>query len=131
MPRDPHTGTATPTRSDCKAIRHCSARAYTAWGCECPEAYAALQAKYRRRVKQGGLSRSLPRPRHRDIDEVAVERAMKGEPVPLTVPERGVVVDRLTRKGLSCKEIAKRLGIAERSVTRYRTGQIQSAREVA
>ena len=64
----------------------------------------------------GGHSRvrSLP------VDPVAVEHAVCGFPVRLTVPERLLVIQQLTAKGLSANEIGARLGLAQRTVTRYR-----------
>ena len=64
----------------------------------------------------GGHSRvrSLP------VDPVAVEQAVSGFSVRLTVPERLLVIKELTAKGLSANEIAARLGLAQRTVTRYR-----------
>ena len=54
------------------------------------------------------------------VDPIAVERAVAGDRVPLTVPERHQVIQRLTASGLSANQIADRLGVAQRTVTRYR-----------
>ena len=64
----------------------------------------------------GGHSRVRRLP----IDPVAVERAISGDAIRLTVPERVEVVRQLTARGLSANEIAGQLGVAHRSVTRYR-----------
>ena len=70
-----------------------------------------------RRVRgQGGHCRV----RRLEVDPVAVERAIGGERMRLTVPERIAATQRLTATGLSANEIALRLGVASRSVTRYR-----------
>jgi hypothetical protein len=55
-----------------------------------------------------------------DIDEIAVERAMEGDHVPLTPAERDETVRRLTSKGYSVRRIAERLGTTTRTVMRRR-----------
>lgn len=55
-----------------------------------------------------------------EVDEVAVQRAMDGDRVPLTTPERVLAVARMTARGLSQREIARRLHRAQRTVARYR-----------
>jgi len=55
-----------------------------------------------------------------DIDEIAVERAMGGDHVPLTRAERDEAVRRLTSKGYSVRQIAERLGTTTRTVMRRR-----------
>lgn len=54
------------------------------------------------------------------LDEIAVQRASRGERVQLSRAERAEVVRRLTAAGLSAADIADRLGIAQRSVSRLR-----------
>lgn len=54
------------------------------------------------------------------IDEIAVERAMHGEPVRLTRAERLEVVARLTARGYSLNQIAERLHSSRRRVERAR-----------
>ena len=54
------------------------------------------------------------------IDEVAVERAMTGERLPLTKSERHEAVAQLTRQGLSARRIAELLHTTSRTVTRLR-----------
>lgn len=55
-----------------------------------------------------------------DVDEVAVERACAGERVRLSSEERHLAILRLTEQGLSVREIAQRIGVTGRSVTRHR-----------
>ena len=64
----------------------------------------------------GGHSRVRSAP----VDPMAVERAMLGDRMPLTVPERHEVIRQLTDRGLSANQIAAMLGVAQRTVTRYR-----------
>ena len=54
------------------------------------------------------------------LDEVAVERAMTGERLPLTQTERYEVVARLTRQGLSARRISELLHTTTRTITRLR-----------
>lgn len=61
------------------------------------------------------------------VDVVAVERAMRGERLPLTAAERRDAVARLTTRGLSARCIAELLHTTVRTVTRLRT----SARDAA
>ncbi len=56
----------------------------------------------------------------KDIDEVAVERAVHGDRVALNTAERREAVRRLTVSGVSGPEIALRLGVCGRTVTRAR-----------
>ena len=61
------------------------------------------------------------------VDVVAVERAMRGERLPLTALERRDAVARLTSRGLSARCIAELLHTTVRTVTRLRA----SARDAA
>jgi len=61
------------------------------------------------------------------VDVVAVERAMRGERLPLTALERRDAVSRLTSRGLSARCIAELLHTTVRTVTRLRS----SARDAA
>lgn len=54
------------------------------------------------------------------VDLVAVERAMRGERLPLTAAERRDAVSRLTTRGLSARCIAELLHTTVRTVTRLR-----------
>jgi transcriptional regulator with XRE-family HTH domain len=54
------------------------------------------------------------------IDEIAVERAIHGDRVPLTRAEMTYAIDTLTRMGHSAEEAATRLGVSSRLVQRYR-----------
>lgn len=55
------------------------------------------------------------------VDEIAVERAMRGERVPLTKAEKTEAFARLNRMGYSAPEIAGRLGVSDRTVVRKRS----------
>lgn len=54
------------------------------------------------------------------VDDVAVERAMNGQPVRLTPTERREAVARLTRRGLSARRIAELLHTTSRTIVRVR-----------
>ncbi|MFE0766122.1 helix-turn-helix domain-containing protein [Streptomyces smyrnaeus] len=59
---------------------------------------------------------------HRGIDLIAVERAMSGRgPSPaLTEEEKRYACREMTRAEMSAREIAERLGVADRTVSRWR-----------
>jgi excisionase family DNA binding protein len=58
-----------------------------------------------------------------DIDEVAVERACKGDrTVTLNRPETAQAFHHLDRSGLTANQIADRLGVTKRTVERWRSG---------
>jgi hypothetical protein len=54
------------------------------------------------------------------VDDIAVERAIRGDHVRLTAAEKAEAVATLTRWGLSAAQIAQRIGTTERTVTRKR-----------
>jgi len=54
------------------------------------------------------------------IDEIAVERAMNGEPIKLTYPERLYAVQRLHRRRWSDGRIARTLHVDDRTILRNR-----------
>ena len=83
----------------CNAVLHDTERANRLFGCTCPEALEARRAMRPRKVR----GRSGP-----------------GRPEARVVEERAASIRRLTRAGESASEIAVRLGVAERTVTRYR-----------
>ncbi len=71
----------------------------------------------------GSIEADEPRPcgsRRDEVDDVAVARAMDGEQLVLTVAERREAVRRLSAIGCSAPEIARRLGVCGRTVTRAR-----------
>lgn len=65
------------------------------------------------------------------VDDVAVERAIQGQPVPLNRLERAAAVKRLHRRGASIRETAKVIGVDRRWISRVRGGHVKYAREVA
>ena len=73
--------------------------------------------KHKHRVRGRGGHCNI---RKLEVDPVAVERAIGGDRVRLTVPERAAAIARLTAIGLSSNEIGLRLGLASRTVTRHR-----------
>lgn len=54
------------------------------------------------------------------MDEIAIERAISGEPVTLTAAERREAVARLTARGRSAQRIAELLHMSHRAVARWR-----------
>lgn len=57
------------------------------------------------------------------LDEIAIEQALQGEPVHLTRAERDEVIARLTKGGLSARQIADLIGTSSRNVVRRRAAQ--------
>lgn len=58
---------------------------------------------------------------HDDIDEIAVDRAVAGDPpVGMSPAETGTAVGILTARGLSAREIGRRLHCSPRTVARHR-----------
>jgi DNA-binding NarL/FixJ family response regulator len=55
-----------------------------------------------------------------DVDEMAVERLIAGTPVQARPSERMQAVAYLTRRRLSAKQIAERIGCTKRTVERHR-----------
>lgn len=85
----------------------------------------ALSPACRARTKPASVSPQARepqprRPRPHEVDDVVVARAMEGERLVLTVAERREAVRRLTAGGCSAPEIARRLGVCGRTVTRAR-----------
>lgn len=56
----------------------------------------------------------------RDIDEIAVERAIAGDPGVLNPVERRIAITTLTAAGLSAPRIAARIRCTKRTVERHR-----------
>jgi hypothetical protein len=54
------------------------------------------------------------------IDEIAIERAMSGDMVWLTMPERLEAVRLMTERGWPASRIAERMHATKRSVVRWR-----------
>ena len=65
------------------------------------------------------------------VDDIAVERAIRGEQVYLNRIEQAAAVKRLHRRGVSIHETARRIGVDRRWISRVRAGEIKYAREVA
>jgi len=55
-----------------------------------------------------------------DIDQVAISRALDGQPTQLNHRERRLAAQLLTAQGLSLRNIAARLAINPRTISRYR-----------
>lgn len=106
----------------CPASVHKPTRwSYQRYGCRCPETVEVVRALDRER---GQLYRHRTpnlraRKRHSDyIDEIAVERACRGDVVELTAEERTEAVKRLVAKGLTARQVGERLGVTSRTVRR-------------
>lgn len=88
-----------------------------AMGCACLSCTVARNASRRRSVANG----FPPFDWHAEPDEIAVERTLRGDrPARLAPAERLEVVRVATARGESAAQIARRLRMSERTVTRYR-----------
>lgn len=88
----------------------------------CPRCGTERPLMFRR---ESELTRALTRPcrhcgNHPDVDEMAVERLVIGQPVKANAAERREAVAYLTRRKLSAPEIARRIGCTQRTVERHR-----------
>lgn len=101
-------------------------RASYNFGCRCPNTVETIR-RWNRKPKAHGTQQSTGI-RSPHVDEIAVEKALLGERVRLTIRERAIVVAKLTRLGLSTNVIGERLGLAARTVTRYRSGEQKHGR---
>jgi DNA-binding transcriptional ArsR family regulator len=64
----------------------------------------------------------------REIDEIAVERAVRGDPpAGITPRERREAVDVLTRRGFSASQVSQRLRVSQRAVERHRAALRRAA----
>lgn len=59
------------------------------------------------------------------VDEIAVERAVAGERLPLTRAESAEAWGRLEKLGLSAHDISLRLHTTQKTVERWRSGQVR------
>ncbi len=82
------------------------------------DGYIAVRARLR--AKRVGWPPSTPAPAPADIDEVAVDRAVAGERLPLRPAEQHSVLTRLAGSYPDA-EIARRLGLSARTVLRHRS----------
>lgn len=123
--------TRVATTPECPASWHGTGWAFLRWGCRCPEARRDRRSKWHVGHSLSAGPRGAYYPRHRDVDEVAVARATRGElrALALGTREREVAVAALTERRLSSTDIARRLGLAPRSVVRIRQRIRQRARE--
>jgi hypothetical protein len=73
----------------------------------------------RRRAARAGWDPTIPPAPAVDVDEVAVDRVVNGDVLPLRLAERRAALQRLAGH-YSDEEIARRLGVHKRTVTRHR-----------
>lgn len=101
--------------TSCSATIHNTTWAYRKYGCRCPDAVTAMRSMWADR-----RNRNRVPPRSLEVDEIAVERACHGEPLPLTYAERAEAVRKLTGQGHSARAISARIRLSQRTVVRYR-----------
>lgn len=100
--------------------------------CRCPEAQAAYKIPRKVRSRSFGKLGPGRHARHRDVDPLAVELVCRERPAPTPLghTEREQAVRLLTTAGLSSTAIARRIGLAPRSVQRIRSRLRQRQQEV-
>ncbi|WP_406298086.1 helix-turn-helix domain-containing protein [Embleya sp. NBC_00888] len=97
------------------------------YGYHCQDCHNKRMREYRARVRADRTQR-VRRP-VADVDQIAVDRAVAGDPpATMTPAERYEAVRRLTARGLSADRIAEMLHIVARTVQRARaaTGAVPS-----
>lgn len=106
----------------CPAPRHTPTRRSRRNGCICPATIEALREagkRYYQKYRPTDLRRRCTRDPY--VDEIAVERACRGDVVELTVEERREAVRRLTARGVPAGRIGELLGVTRRTVQRHQT----------
>ncbi|MGW4467496.1 helix-turn-helix domain-containing protein [Micromonospora sp. NPDC004704] len=110
--------------SVCHAPRHGARYAYGISRCDCLDAVEVRRERQRRQSARRPRVRGRAANRRggwRGLDEIAVERAVGGDrSLVLTAEERRAAIDALDALGLNATEVAIRLGITTRTVTRQR-----------
>lgn len=99
-------------------IKHGTASGYTYWNCRCESCHAAFLTYCR--------DYRIRRQYADDVDEIAVERAARGDrSISLTRAEVRQVFLYLNSHGYSVAQIADRMGISRRTVHRWRLGWVK------
>lgn len=107
------------------AARHCAGHeaprpANNIGGVACGRCWEQAIRDDERAVVLFGLRRELP-PNPHLVDEIAVERALAGEPIQLTEPELLATARQLARRGLNTNQVADRLRVSEDLIRRLLT----------
>lgn len=108
----------------CTARIHDTLWAYSKYGCRCPAAREANRLdRERRRVRSQHIHRKGPASGY--VDQVAVQRCLNEQFGRGERHELHTAIGRLEAEQLTTRVIASRLGITERTVTRYRARRRQ------
>jgi len=117
--RQAHFSAAHPlaqiARRRCRELGHRADPSREVGPVACEQCWEAAIRADERFVVEYDLDDAAPVPAD-DLDEIALELAMRGKRVALTRPERAAAIDRLHEDGLSACAIGKRLHIAQRDV---------------
>ena len=106
---------AAVARRRCRELGHRADPSREVGAVACEECWEAAIRADERFVVEYDLDDAAPVPAD-DLDEIALELAMRGKRVHLTRPERAAAITRLHEDGLSACAIGKRLHIAQRDV---------------
>jgi hypothetical protein len=106
---------AVPARGRCRDLDH-RTQSGSFYPVACGSCWEAAIRTDERVAVEDGLGNVDPVPAD-DLDEIALERALRGGRVNLTRHERHVAIFRLYAEGLTGNAIGKRLHIAQRDVT--------------
>ena len=106
---------AEAARHRCRQLDHRTDPNHCVGPVACGECWEAAIRADERFVVENDLDDAEPVPAD-DLDEIALEKAMRGQRVRLTGPERTAAITRLTETGLTVHQIARRLHIAHRDV---------------
>jgi hypothetical protein len=97
------------------AVNHGKRWTYDRHGCRCDPCRTARRAYDAKRPNRSG--------RGTDVDEIAVEKACRGDrSVRLNGVEMAAAFAYLNAHGCSLRQIAERLGVTARTVSRWRSG---------
>jgi len=113
-PEPDHFAAAHPlaevVRRRCRELDHSALPGRHVGPVGCGQCWEAAIRADERFVVEYDLDDAAPVPAD-DLDEIALERAMRGERVPLTEYERTIAIHRLRAAGLTVHQIAKRLHV--------------------
>jgi len=107
---------AEAARHRCRGLNHRAEPTRHIGKVACDECWEAAIRADERFAVENDLDDAEPAAPDDDLDEIALEKAMRGQRVPLTGPERIAAIARLNAAGLTVHQIARRLHIAHRDI---------------
>ena len=107
---------AEAARHHCRELNHRADLGRYIGKVACDECWEAAIRADERFAVESDLDDAEPIAPDDDLDEIAMEKAMRGVRVPLTGPERAAAIDRLNEAGLTVHQIARRLRMGAQRV---------------